>query len=512
MNALIVAALLFAAPDTSSVYSLKGKDFTAQAKKDLATLKMFAAGLDRIDAQVKDKYLLFNKKENRTYTPEEKQLLLTTWGALFSYFSSVEQIRQRYWNFVTLSPTDGRHAWGFLLTHTALTSLLSHGLKFAEMTQGNKQLETLFDEPNSEFGVPQGSYATFKVTSIHVSTATQLMSGDAWAKVMQLGLKKDKDPDVQWAWGALDSRGKSARECLVRSGNKLFVENALDIVKDTTTAAIFPAQKSFAEWFGDTRVARAGKPLMTPAALAEVIPKMEPGDVVVTRQNWFLSNIALPGFWPHAELYVGTPDDLKKYFDADLEVMTWAQAQKEKAATFSALLAARYPGKWKAYGGKDFQKHGPIRVIEAISEGVSFTASEHSFGVDYMGVMRPRGSKLEKAKAIVRAFEYQGRPYDFEFDFFSDASLVCSELVYKSYAPSNDMKGLKIDLVDVAGRRTLPANDLVKLYDREAGKPDRQLDFVAFIDGREKEGTVVVSDEAAFRKTHARMKWDVAQK
>ena len=298
----------------------------------------------------------------------------------------------------------------------------------------------------------------------------------------------------------------------MRSGNKLFVDNALDILKDNTTTAIFPVQKSFAEWFGDTRVARAGKPLMTQAALDAVIPLMQPGDVVVTRQNWFLSNIALPGFWPHAELYVGTPDDLQKYFDADLEVMTWAQAQREKAAAFSDLLAKRYPDKWKKYGGKDFQGHGPIRIIEAISEGVSFTASEHAFGVDYLGVMRPRGSKLDKAKAILRAFEYQGRPYDFEFDFYSDASLVCSELVYKAWAPATDMKGLRIELVDVAGRRTLPANDLVKLFDAEHAKADRQLDFVAFIDGREKEGTVVVSDELAFRKTHARPKWDVAQK
>ncbi len=36
---------------------------------------------------------------------------------------------------------------------------------------------------------------------------------------------------------------------------------------------------------------------------------MEPGDIIVARQNWYLSNIGLPGFWPHAELYVGTPEE-----------------------------------------------------------------------------------------------------------------------------------------------------------------------------------------------------------
>jgi hypothetical protein len=516
MNALILA-LLIAAPgaESTSVYSLKGGAFAAQAKKDLATLKVFVAGLDRIDAQIQADLPLFTKKEGQTYTPEQKRTLLTTWGALFSYFSSAEQIRQRYWNFIKLAPTDERHAWGFLITHTALTEVLSHGLTFAELTQGNPQLETLFDESNGEFGVPGGSYADFKAKAIHLASATQLMSGEAWSPVAMLSLQKRKqfdDPNVQWAWKEQQMCGQKAKSCLTRSGQKLFAGNAIDILKDTTTSAIFPAQKSFAEWFGDTRVARVGKPLMTQAALDKVIPMMEPGDVVVVRQNWFLSNIALPGFWPHAELYTGTAADLAKYFDADPDVTRWTLAEKEKAATFTQLLSKRFPEKWKAFGGKDFQGHSPVRVIEAISEGVSFTAPDHSFGVDYLGVMRPRLPALEKAKAIARAFGYQGRAYDFEFDFFSDSTLVCSELVYKSYAPSADMKGLKIMLVDVAGRRTLPANDFVKLYDAEADKPDRQLDFVAFIDGHEKEGTVVISDEPTFRKTHARLKWDLAQK
>ena len=516
MNALILTLLMTAAPEpATSVYSLKGAAFTAQALKDLGTLKMFAGGLDRIDASIQSDLKLFTTVNAQAYSPEQKRTLLTTWGALFSYFSSTEQIRQRYWGFVKLNVTDDRHAMGYLLTHTALTELLSHGLGFAEMTQGNPQLETLFDEPDAEFGVPAGSYADFKAKAIHVATATQLMSGDAWAPLAELELKKAKHfdlPDVQWAWQQLQVCSQKAKTCLIKNGSKLFASNAIDILKDTTTSAVFPVQKTFAEWAGDTRVARVGKPLMTKAVLDQVIPLLEPGDVVVVRQNWFLSNIALPGFWPHAELYGGTASDIAKYFDSDPEVTAWTLAEKEKAKNFTDLLSKRFAEKWKAYQGKDFQGHAPIRVIEAISEGVMFTASEHAFGVDYLGAIRPRSPKVEKAKAILRGFNYQGRPYDFEFDFFSDSTLVCSELVYKSWAPSTDMKGIKISLVDVAGRRTLPANDFAKLYDAEAGKPDRQFDFVVFVDAKEKEGTVAISDEATFRKTGARMKWDIAQK
>lgn len=121
-------------------------------------------------------------------------------------------------------------------------------------------------------------------------------------------------------------------------------------------------------------------------------------------------------------------------------------------------------------------------------------------------------SNLDKARAIERAFKYQGRPYDFDFDFFSDASLVCTELVYKAYQPGGGMKGVSLDLVNVAGRRTLPANEIVKRFDKEVGKPDAQFDFVLFLDGSEAESKVVSADEAAFRKTWKRLKWDVAQK
>src|SRR5262249_53713373 len=145
-------------------------------------------------------------------------------------------------------------------------------------------------------------------------------------------------------------------------------------------------------------------------------------------------------------------------------------------------------------------------------EGVSFTSIEHAMMVDYLGVMRPRQPKLEKARAIARAFEYQDRPYDFDFDFRSDSTLVCTELVWKSYAPSADMTGLKLALVEVAGRQALPANETVKTFDQELAPPNRQLDFVAFLDGREAQGDAVVSDAAAFRKSYARVKWDIAQK
>ena len=142
---------------------------------------------------------------------------------------------------------------------------------------------------------------------------------------------------------------------------------------------------------------------------------------------------------------------------------------------------------------------------------MSFSPAEESIRADYVGMMRPKLSKLEKARAIERAFGYAFRPYDFDFDFNSDATLVCTELVYKAYEPRPGLKGVKFELDRVAGRNTLPPNSVVRQFDRDYGTPAQQLDFVWFLDGREKEGTASFSDLAAFRDSHRRYKWDIAQ-
>lgn len=505
-----------AEPALEGIYDMEDAAFVAQAQRDLEALQRYATGLRGLQAQIRKNLSLYKQKQDIPYTPEQKQALLTTWAAFFDYFASTEVIRQRYWDFVKVpsltKPT--KHAWGFLLTHGALTTILAHGLTYAELTHGRKQLEVLLDEPSPDYGVPARAFAQFKEKVIHVSTATQLFTGDTYREQLRPILSKSGALNFRltpWVIQEMKENSKVARGKLLKRGPNFFTMAAKDIVQDNTLRAIFPVQKAVAEWMGDTRVRRIGQPLISREQVNTVLERMEPGDIIVARQNWYLSNIGLPGFWPHAELYVGTADTLDAYFAGDAEVQAWLATLPGQPKALSEYLGRLYPAKWATYRGTD--EHGePLRIIESISEGVSFTGPEHGMRVDYLGVMRPRLSKKEKAQAIARAFHYQGRPYDFNFDFFSDSTLVCTELVYKSYAPSKEMKGVRIDLVDVAGRRTLPANELVKLFDQEYDKPERQLDFVAFLDGREDRAGAIEEDVLTFRQTYRRMKWDIAQK
>ena len=97
------------------------------------------------------------------------------------------------------------------------------------------------------------------------------------------------------------------------------------------------------------------------------------------------------------------------------------------------------------------------------------------------------------------------------FDFATDHALVCTELVWRSYRPDHDKAGLVLNLVEMAGRQTLPANEIAKSFANDLKRETPQFEFVCFIDANEKEKKAFFSDEEAFVESATRAKWSFLQ-
>jgi hypothetical protein len=147
--------------------------------------------------------------------------------------------------------------------------------------------------------------------------------------------------------------------------------------------------------------------------------------------------------------------------------------------------------------------------VEAIAEGVVFTTIEHSATADSLVVLRPRLPRVEVAATLLRAFHFSGRPYDFNFDFVTDSSLVCSELIFKAYEPSRDHRGLRLPLLEVMGRKVLPPNEIAKQFAEEWGTPKQQMDLIVFLDGYERAAQAVEASAEEFRESWQRPKWHI---
>jgi hypothetical protein len=293
-------------------------------------------------------------------------------------------------------------------------------------------------------------------------------------------------------------------------GPQMTLENALQIVQDTGFTTWLPLQKQVSVMMGDTKVWRSGKTLISREQISEMREILEPGDVLLERREWYLSNIGMPGYWPHVALYIGTPEQRKEYFDT-IEVREWLKGLGQEDGSIEGYLQATYPEAYRLSVAK--QSDGElVRVIEAKGEGVIFTSLEYSAGADSVAAIRPRLSKIAKARAITRAFHYSGRPYDFNFDFLTDAELVCTELVYKAYESSNDIKGLHLPVAKIVGREVTPANYFAKLFDEEFGTDNRQFDYVLFFDADERAQKAFGADIGAFRESWKRPKWHILVK
>lgn len=187
---------------------------------------------------------------------------------------------------------------------------------------------------------------------------------------------------------------------------------------------------------------------VTPEILQQTQRLLKPGDVLVTRHKYALTNLFLPGTWPHTALYVGTPEQLQDYaFEMSAELKPYWQNNES--------------------------------TFEALKDGVHLRTLESSLAVDYFVILRPNLSKESIKIAIERVLQHRGKRYNFDFDFFRSDRLVCTEVIYRAF---DGHENLNIELTERAGRKTLAAEDILDMaLDSDAfetiavfGYPDEQ--------------------------------------
>jgi hypothetical protein len=436
--------------------------------------------------------------KGKLLTHDEKLSIWTTWSAILDAEASLDAIRLEHRDFPHVKDK-ARKADEFSLANAAFLAGYRYALEFIAMADRHPALDTILNDAVPELGLPAGTFARFKLRFLNVAIATEFAalqvidtSYGNGAKDLRVAINEDRR--VIWEMG----KGK---------GHELTLKNALAVVQKAGFAAWFPVQKGVSEWMGDTKVHRKETHLISAAQVDTMKSRLQPGDILFERHEWYLSNMGLPGFWTHVALYVGTPQERQAFFN-DHETREWVKSRGIIDGDFEKLLRKNYPLAYNSATSLLEKGHSP-RILEAISEGVSFTSLEYSGASDSIGVIRPRLTKADKARALLRAFHYSGRPYDFNFDFATDSALVCSELVFKAYEPGQEMRGLRFPVTTVMGRKVSTPNEMVRQFDRLAGTGESQTDFVLFLDGFEKEKRAVESTVDQFRKSWQRPNWHI---
>jgi hypothetical protein len=433
----------------------------------------------------------------RLLSQQERTAIVATWGAFAEHLIALETITTNTSDFNSLKGKQRQQ--DFYLHLSSFLTAYRYSLDFIAVMELDPAIHTLLNEEQAQLGLPKDSYEAFKFHYLNIAIASRFSALEILRKTASSeapALLKDAisdDSKALWQYGKVE-------------GLKLTALNAKDIVEDSASDVLFPVQTGIANWAGNVRVKRQGIALISAMQIHDMPTVLEPGDILLERREWYLTNVGIPGYWPHAALYIGTAEQRAAFFN-DEAVQTWVKSQGTSSGRFEQLLQTSMPSSYQK--STEPEAGHDVRVIEAIAAGVMFTSLEHSAAADSFAALRPRLSKLEKAKALLKAFRYAGRPYDYEFDFITDNSLVCSELVYKAYQPNNDQKGLKFPLSTIAGNLLMPANSIAQTYSEQFGSSQQQMDLVLFLDGDEYKKKSIASSDEAFRSSWTRPKWHI---
>lgn len=174
-------------------------------------------------------------------------------------------------------------------------------------------------------------------------------------------------------------------------------------------------------------------------------PLLRAGDVFITRHDDAVSNLFLPGFWPHAALYIGDEDER------------------------GALGVELDKSDGRCLDGFHF--------LEAKKDGVLLRPMVETLQVDAFLVLRPRLDAEFRAEALMRALSHEGKLYDFMFDFRKADRLACTEVVYRGFhGIGPEAKPVSFELKRHTGRPCISAEDLIEQA-LGSGNFERLADF-----------------------------------
>lgn len=416
--------------------------------------------------------------------PTKKQYLRELWRDYLNYTTALESIVDQYKYFYQINVvTDKKlNEQAFVLAYASFVSPYASTLNLIQTIEKKPLTKTFFNEASLNYEIPENSYLKIQKKLLQPQNSIQATAGYAYLQNIDTPelavLKKNAVEDYK---NIVKHMGAEP---------SISISSATDYFERNAFTSWFPVQKSIAEKIGDTKIPLRDIALVDNNKIEEMQKHLMPGDVLLERRNWYLSNAGLPGFWKHTALYVGNLSDLDAYFPP---------SKLTENLLMSEYIAKKYPALYAEL--KDNQK----RTVEAESEGVISFTLQQSLSADYVAVLRPKISIEEKEKALLFAFAQFGKPYDFDFDFLTDNSIVCSELYYKAYPMMN------YSLRMISGRYVLSSNHIVQDFDQNYERQKNLFDFVYFVDANEKIRESFFSDEAGFRNSWKRTETDVVK-
>ena len=480
--------------------SLVHKTVNEEINKSLEFIKE----LEHVVNEIQSSESLFSS-DIQNMSLAHKQSILDKWVSYVGCYNGLNEIRKKYKNELILKRTEDSHTKfkNVLLIYASTIAIRKNSVLLANIIDKNKYLEPMLNESRPEYNINKKQYYYITQEITEISYMISLFRNKHYFDFMvnyyeAYGYERDESEKELLNYASYNYLNVIK---LVKNHRNIVFNNMIDFFGKNVFDFWFPFQKWVAISITGIDYSGRKEKYVSSEDINTIKAELLPGDILLKRNNYQLTNIGLPGFWTHSGIYIGSLEELDKYFK-DMPL--------ENYLCVSEYVKVTYP---KVYDSLcDKSRNDRQYIIEAIAPGVVINSLDAIAKVDYFSALRPKLSKEDKLKALFTAFESLGKAYDYNFDIMTDNALFCSELIYKSYLCSSNKKGLKFNLEAKAGRLLLSPNSIIKKFDAEFGSENSEFDFVAFYDGSERERKAIRKSAKDLKITWKRSKWTIVKR
>ncbi len=398
---------------------------------------MAAAAVLPHRSDLEEEFEILDRAEKRGYfEPREDERIRAAYARFLSVRAGLLA------TLSTLEPMAGRSGldWegrfdAFLVAFGAACLLVDAGGWLVDLASARPVLWLKLDEAESRYGIPRKTFTRLYRAGASARRMTKFAAAcDFYQSHREAVAARADDPLLGPVVALIASREANLPKCreLIRRvvGYRIFacVRNPHSACKRVMFGLMRAAGRAAAE-LHQPGIKAPGDPKRIGGPERQwLLERLRPGDFLVSRHDDAVTNLFLPGFWPHTSLHIGTVDDRR-----ELEIELSPAHQRRSA--------------------------DPVRFLEAKKDGVLFRPPEDTLAVDVVAALRPPLNRPELAEALGRAMTHEGKLYDFVFDFRKSDRLACSELVYRGF---HGVGGLSFRLVEQSGRLCLPTEELAR--------------------------------------------------
>ncbi len=285
-----------------------------ELRRDARGTILAARQLDRMQEQMAVLRAEFLRGDRNFLTQEDHD---ATRALLLPYLDLRSALLKTVWRYrgenteAALTTDDPLGARAFLTGYAAAALLAEKAWLIYDTFQHEPVTRQQLDLGDLAWGIPPGVFSTIDNT---FSNAAEMANLQRATRRFEADRQAGHVP-LEAPWSDLANRAERARPALDaifddirrRKLRRAFREvgRQIRLPVDAITPAVSMAI---------SRVRLRERPphqgLISQEQLQELKAELQPGDILIERRNWFVSNSLLPGFWPHAALYLGSHEEL----------------------------------------------------------------------------------------------------------------------------------------------------------------------------------------------------------